>query len=297
MREAGLTAKVSSIHVNGWFGDYDKLAMTRRLFAERFGMDLGNANGEVVFAGDSPNDAPMFGFFEQLGRRGQRAQVRKACSRRSRSYVTRPRPAPASRARRAPSCSEIATRLSRPDYARGPSGLTRRAHSRRRATMRALLIAARTCFQRQRSRSPVRRARRRPARGGVRRARSQPRRLRDAHRSARRSGDPQALRAVRRQQGSPAVARRVPGGARRHRQARAGRTRRSPRASRRRCSPSAAFRGRRSRSRPTKARCNFRIRAGARHGVARRPHHRGRERRAHRPQQPRRQAKIARGMQ
>jgi HAD superfamily hydrolase (TIGR01484 family) len=35
MREAGLSAKVSSIHVNGWFGDYDKLAMSRILFAER----------------------------------------------------------------------------------------------------------------------------------------------------------------------------------------------------------------------------------------------------------------------
>ena len=63
MREAGLSAKVSSIHVNGWFGEYDKLAMTRRLFAERFGLELEAANGEVVFAGDSPNDAPMFGFF------------------------------------------------------------------------------------------------------------------------------------------------------------------------------------------------------------------------------------------
>ena len=65
MRQAGLTAKVSSIHVNGWFGEYDKLAMTRRLFAERFGLDLGAANRDVVFAGDSPNDAPMFGFFEK----------------------------------------------------------------------------------------------------------------------------------------------------------------------------------------------------------------------------------------
>jgi len=64
MRQAGLTAKVSSIHVNGWFGDYDKLATTRRLFAERFGVDLGAANREAVFAGDSPNDAPMFAFFE-----------------------------------------------------------------------------------------------------------------------------------------------------------------------------------------------------------------------------------------
>ena len=65
MREAGLTARVSSIHVNGWFGAYDKLAMTRRLFAERFGQDLDAVNREVVFVGDSPNDAPMFGFFEK----------------------------------------------------------------------------------------------------------------------------------------------------------------------------------------------------------------------------------------
>jgi HAD superfamily hydrolase (TIGR01484 family) len=64
MREAGLHAKISSIHVNGWFGDYDKLAMTRRLFAERFGWDLGTRDREIVFAGDSPNDAPMFAFFE-----------------------------------------------------------------------------------------------------------------------------------------------------------------------------------------------------------------------------------------
>jgi hypothetical protein len=65
MREAGLTARVSSIHVNGWFGAYDKLAMTRQLFAERFGLGLDAANRDVVFVGDSPNDAPMFGFFEK----------------------------------------------------------------------------------------------------------------------------------------------------------------------------------------------------------------------------------------
>jgi HAD superfamily hydrolase (TIGR01484 family) len=64
MREAGLQAKISSIHVNGWFGDYDKLAMTRLLFAERFGWDLAVRNREAVFAGDSPNDAPMFAFFD-----------------------------------------------------------------------------------------------------------------------------------------------------------------------------------------------------------------------------------------
>jgi HAD superfamily hydrolase (TIGR01484 family) len=64
MREAGLTAKLSSIHVNGWFGSYDKLATARKLFAERFGLDLEASNRQVVYAGDSPNDAPMFGFFE-----------------------------------------------------------------------------------------------------------------------------------------------------------------------------------------------------------------------------------------
>jgi HAD superfamily hydrolase (TIGR01484 family) len=60
---AGARAKVSSIHVNGWFGDYDKLAMTRLLFAECFGVDLDAERAAFVFAGDSPNDAPMFAYF------------------------------------------------------------------------------------------------------------------------------------------------------------------------------------------------------------------------------------------
>jgi len=63
MRAAGLHAKVSSIHVNGWFGDYDKLAMTRRLFRDEFAMDLDRERDSVVYVGDSPNDAPMFDFF------------------------------------------------------------------------------------------------------------------------------------------------------------------------------------------------------------------------------------------
>lgn len=64
MREAGLNAKISSIHVNGWFGGYDKLATSRVLFEERFGLDLDRANREFVFVGDSQNDAPMFAFFQ-----------------------------------------------------------------------------------------------------------------------------------------------------------------------------------------------------------------------------------------
>jgi HAD superfamily hydrolase (TIGR01484 family) len=63
MQEEGMTAKVSSIHVNGWFGSYDKLTMTRTLFAEAFGDDLDSERGHYVFAGDSPNDGPMFAYF------------------------------------------------------------------------------------------------------------------------------------------------------------------------------------------------------------------------------------------
>ena len=62
--DAGAHAKISSIHVNGWFGDYDKVTMTRRFLGEEFGIDPEKDNRTVVFAGDSPNDAPMFDFFE-----------------------------------------------------------------------------------------------------------------------------------------------------------------------------------------------------------------------------------------
>ncbi len=63
MQSRGLTAKISSIHVNGWFGNYDKLAMTQRLFRECFDVDLETERAHYVFAGDSPNDAPLFGYF------------------------------------------------------------------------------------------------------------------------------------------------------------------------------------------------------------------------------------------
>lgn len=61
--DAGARAKASSIHVNGWFGDYDKLVMTKLLFAESFGIDLDAQRAAFVFAGDSPNDVPMFSYF------------------------------------------------------------------------------------------------------------------------------------------------------------------------------------------------------------------------------------------
>ena len=61
--QAGAQAKVSSIHVNGWFGDYDKLAMTRVLFNEIFDVKLDTEKNRALYVGDSPNDEPMFQHF------------------------------------------------------------------------------------------------------------------------------------------------------------------------------------------------------------------------------------------
>jgi HAD superfamily hydrolase (TIGR01484 family) len=58
----GLRAKISSIHVNVWLGDYDKLSMAENYLARRFGWNAASL-GEVFFAGDSPNDEPMFARF------------------------------------------------------------------------------------------------------------------------------------------------------------------------------------------------------------------------------------------
>ena len=59
----GATAKISSIHVNGWFGAYDKLTTSKKILADEFGLNAEREPDTVVFVGDSPNDAPMFGYF------------------------------------------------------------------------------------------------------------------------------------------------------------------------------------------------------------------------------------------
>ena len=59
----GANAKISSIHVNGWFGSYDKLSMTKIMFREVFKTDLDTIKENVIYIGDSPNDEPMFEYF------------------------------------------------------------------------------------------------------------------------------------------------------------------------------------------------------------------------------------------
>ncbi len=61
--KAGAEAKVSSIHINAWFGKHDKLSMSLRLLAELYGWDATAAKTQVAYCGDSPNDSPMFGYF------------------------------------------------------------------------------------------------------------------------------------------------------------------------------------------------------------------------------------------
>ena len=63
MEGEGLTAKVSSIHVNGWFGGYDKLSTAKRMMREEFAIDLDASREQFAFVGDSPNDQPMFRYF------------------------------------------------------------------------------------------------------------------------------------------------------------------------------------------------------------------------------------------
>ncbi|MDR2655904.1 MAG: HAD-IIB family hydrolase [Oscillospiraceae bacterium] len=57
----GAEAKISSIHVNAWFGHYDKLSMARLFLGDICGEE--NIRDSVIFFGDSPNDEPMFYFF------------------------------------------------------------------------------------------------------------------------------------------------------------------------------------------------------------------------------------------
>ncbi len=59
----GAEAKVSSIHVNAWFGKHDKLTMSLRMMQELFDIDAYKLNSEIAYLGDSPNDAPMYAHF------------------------------------------------------------------------------------------------------------------------------------------------------------------------------------------------------------------------------------------
>ena len=58
MREHGLTATVSSIHVNGWIGHHDKLSGAR--WAVQAALQRPFDPAEWIYVGDSTNDQVMF---------------------------------------------------------------------------------------------------------------------------------------------------------------------------------------------------------------------------------------------
>ena len=57
----GAHGNVSSIHVNTWFGDYDKLPMTLLYFKEKLGID--DPASCAIYFGDAANDEHMFEHF------------------------------------------------------------------------------------------------------------------------------------------------------------------------------------------------------------------------------------------
>lgn len=64
-RKYGAVAKRSSIHINGWFGSYNKLGAVKMFVRKELGLDLDAENGRFIFCGDSPNDEPMFEYFKK----------------------------------------------------------------------------------------------------------------------------------------------------------------------------------------------------------------------------------------
>lgn len=62
-RTAGADVTVNSLWVLGWFGGYDKLSAARRAMVAAYRLDIDAEPDAVAYAGDSLNDAPMFGFF------------------------------------------------------------------------------------------------------------------------------------------------------------------------------------------------------------------------------------------
>jgi HAD superfamily hydrolase (TIGR01484 family) len=63
MRSEGMSATVSSIHINGWFGEHTKLTGARWIVQRLLARDLEAERQQWVYVGDSTNDQLMFGHF------------------------------------------------------------------------------------------------------------------------------------------------------------------------------------------------------------------------------------------
>ena len=63
LKQEGMTATVSSIHINAWFGDHNKWHGAQWILKELTGRDLKQELDQWVYVGDSTNDQVMFEHF------------------------------------------------------------------------------------------------------------------------------------------------------------------------------------------------------------------------------------------
>ena len=65
MRAQGLNATISSIHINGWIGDHNKLVGARWILREHLQWTLEEQRDQWLYVGDSTNDQVMFAGLSQ----------------------------------------------------------------------------------------------------------------------------------------------------------------------------------------------------------------------------------------
>ena len=63
MQSEGMHATASSIHINGWYGEHDKLEGARWIVRELWGRSLDDEIDRWAYVGDSTNDQAMFAAF------------------------------------------------------------------------------------------------------------------------------------------------------------------------------------------------------------------------------------------
>ena len=63
LNQEGMTATVSSIHINAWFGDHNKWHGAQWILKELTGRDLIQELDQWIYVGDSTNDQVMFEHF------------------------------------------------------------------------------------------------------------------------------------------------------------------------------------------------------------------------------------------
>ena len=64
LQSEGMTATVSSIHINAWFGSHNKLEGARWIVRQLLGRELDAELDQWVYVGDSTNDQVMFAHFD-----------------------------------------------------------------------------------------------------------------------------------------------------------------------------------------------------------------------------------------